>query len=102
MLFRSEEAQGIRHHQGEEALHRPAQDQAGGDAQPQGKAHREFATKTKKLGTKQRAQARKEFKKKVDTRYRELVTRFPPARGLRDLATVLQLIKKIENVRMAQ
>ena len=63
---------------------------------------REFATKTKKLGTKQRAQARKEFKKKVDTRYRELVTRFPPARGLRDLATVLQLIRKIENVRMAQ
>ena len=56
----------------------------------------------KKLKKKQRNQARKEFKKKVDTRYRELVTRFPPARGLRDLATVLQLIKKIENVRMAQ
>ena len=28
---------------------------------------REFATKTKKLGKKQRAQARKEFKKKVDS-----------------------------------
>ena len=50
---------------------------------------REFATKTKKLGTKQRAQARKEFKAKADARYKELATKFPPARGLRDLATVL-------------
>ena len=63
---------------------------------------REFATKTKKLGKKQRAQARKEFKKKVDSHYKAIVTKFPPSRGLRDLATVLQLIKKLESVRMAQ
>ena len=62
---------------------------------------REFATKTKKMDKKQRTQARKEFKKKVDGRYRELVAKFPPARGMRDLATVLQLIKKLESVRMA-
>ena len=63
---------------------------------------REFATKTKKLGKKERTQARKEFKSKADARYKEMATKFPPARGLRDLATVLQLIKKLEAVRMAQ
>jgi hypothetical protein len=30
------------------------------------------------------------------------VAKFPPARGLRDLRTVLELIKKLESVRMAQ
>ena len=63
---------------------------------------REFAAKTKKLGKKQRSQARKEFKKKVDGHYKSIVTKFPPSRGLRDLSTVLQLIKKLESVRMAQ
>ena len=63
---------------------------------------REFANKTKKLDKKKRAQARKEFKAKVDARYKDLVTKFPPSRGLRDLATVLQLIKKLEGVRMAR
>ena len=63
---------------------------------------REFATKTKKLKKKQRNQARKEFKAKADARYKEMAGKFPPARGLRDLATVLQLIKKLEAVRMAQ
>ena len=63
---------------------------------------REFATKTKKLPKKQRAQARKEFKEKADARYRAIVAKFPPARGLRDLRTVLELIKKLESVRMAQ
>ena len=63
---------------------------------------REFATKTKKLKKKQRTQARKEFKTKADARYKEMAAKFPPARGLRDLATVLQLIKKLEAVRMAK
>ena len=63
---------------------------------------REFATKTKKLPKGKRAQARKEFKEKADARYRAIVAKFPPARGLRDLRTVLELIKKLESVRMAQ
>ena len=63
---------------------------------------REFAAKTKKLGKKERTQARKEFKAKADARYKEMAAKFPPARGLRDLATVLQLIKKLEAVRMAK
>ena len=63
---------------------------------------REFATKTKKLPKKERTQARKEFKKKADAKYKEVVSKFPTARGLRDLRTVLDLIKKLEAVRMAQ
>ena len=63
---------------------------------------REFATKTKKLAKKQRNQARKEFKARADARHKEMAAKFPPARGLSDLATVLQLIKKLEAVRMAQ
>ena len=63
---------------------------------------REFAARTKKMPATQRKQARKAFKDKVDGRYREMAGKFPPARGLRDLATVLQLIKKLEAVRMAQ
>ena len=54
------------------------------------------------LGWWPAAQARKEFKAKADARYKEMAAKFPPARGLRDLATVLQLIKKLEAVRMAQ
>ena len=53
------------------------------------------------MPAKQRAQARKEFKAKVDARYREITTKFPPARGMKDMQTVLQLIKKLEAVRMA-
>ena len=63
---------------------------------------REFAAKTKKLPKKQRAQARKEFKQKASAKYKEVVSKFPPARGMRDLHTVLALIKKLEGVRMAQ
>ena len=62
---------------------------------------REFKVKTKKMPAKQRTQARKEFKSKADARYKEITTRFPPARGMKDIQSVLQLIKKLEGVRMA-
>ena len=62
---------------------------------------REFKVKTKKMPAKQRAQARKEFKSKADAKYKEVTTKFPVARGLKDMQTVLQLIKKLEAVRMA-
>ena len=62
---------------------------------------REFAARTKKMPATQRKQARKAFKDKVDGRYREMAGKFPPARGLKDLPSVLQLISKLETVRMA-
>ena len=62
---------------------------------------REFAARTKKMPAAQRKQARKAFKEKVDGRYREMAGKFPPARGLKDLASVLQLIAKLDTVRMA-
>ena len=63
---------------------------------------REFAARTKKMPKKQRDDARKEFKSKANARYREMVAKFPPARGLRDLQSVLGLISKLETVRMAR
>ena len=62
---------------------------------------REFAARTKKMPAAQRKQARKAFKEKVDGRYREMAGKFPPARGLKDLPSVLQLIAKLDTVRMA-
>ena len=61
---------------------------------------REHKAKTKKMPAAQRTKARKEFKKKVDTQYKEVTKRFPVARGLKDLQTVRSLIEKIERVRL--
>ena len=61
---------------------------------------REHKAKTKKMPASQRTKARKEFKKKVDSQYREVTKRFPVARGLKDLQTVRSLIDKIERVRL--
>ena len=63
---------------------------------------REFAARTKKMPKKKRDQARREYKAKADGRYKEMVTKFPPARGLRDMQSVLGLIAKLDTVRMAQ
>ena len=61
---------------------------------------REHNAKTKKLPKDQRAKARKAFKEKVNTQYKEVTKRFPTARGLKDLKTVQGLIDKIERVRL--
>ena len=49
-----------------------------------------------------RDEARKAYAAKANARYREMSTKFPPARGLKDLQSVLQLIAKLDTVRMAQ
>ena len=54
------------------------------------------------LDTKQqRDKQRREFKAKVGAQYKEVSKRFPPARGLKDLKTVRDLISRIERIRMA-
>ena len=63
---------------------------------------REFAARTKKMPKKNRDEARKAYAAKANARYREMATKFPPARGLKDLQSVLQLIAKLDTVRMAQ
>ena len=45
--------------------------------------------------------ARREFKKRVEAQFKEVSKKFPPARGLRDVQTVRDLISKLERVRMA-
>ena len=62
---------------------------------------REFNTKTKQMPKAERDKRRREFKAKVNAQYKEVSKRFPPARGLKDLKTVRDLISRIERVRMA-
>ena len=62
---------------------------------------REHNQKTKKMPKSERAKARKEFKAKVSAQYKEATKRFPPARGLKDLGTVRDLLAKLGTVRMA-
>ena len=62
---------------------------------------REFNTKTKQMPKAERDKRRREFKAKVNAQYKEVSKRFPPARGLKDLKTVRDLIARIERVRMA-
>ena len=61
---------------------------------------REHATRTKKLPKAQRDKQRREFKQKVQQQYKEVVKRFPPARGINDLQTIRKLIEKIDRVRL--
>ena len=62
---------------------------------------REHKAKTKSLPKAERDKQRREFKAKVGAQYKEVSKRFPPARGLKDLKTVRDLISRIERVRMA-
>ena len=61
---------------------------------------REHAAKTKKLPKAERSKQRAEFKKKVNTQFKEVTKRFPTARGLKDVKTVRDLIQKLERVRL--
>ena len=43
-----------------------------------------------------------EFKKKVESQFREMQTRFPTARGLKSVATIRELIRKLQSLRTAK
>ena len=62
---------------------------------------REHNTKTKKLPKKERDAARREFKQKVNSQYKEQVKKYPPARGMKDVGTVLKLIKRVSGARFS-
>jgi transposase len=63
---------------------------------------REFAARTKKLPASERDKQRREFKKKVESQFREMQTRFPTARGLKSVATIRELIRKLQSLRTAK
>ena len=63
---------------------------------------REFAAKTKKMPKAERDKQRREFKKKVESQFREMQTRFPTARGLKSVATIRELIRKLQSLRTAK
>ena len=62
---------------------------------------REHKAKTKKMSKAGRDKSRREFKQKVESQFKEVSKRFPPARGLKDVKTVRELIDKLKRVRMA-
>ena len=50
---------------------------------------------------KERDAARREVRKKVDGQYKEQVKKYPPARGMKDVGTVLKLIKRVQGARFS-
>ena len=63
---------------------------------------REFNTKTKKMNKADRTKARREFKKKVEAQFKEMQQRFPTARGLKSVAAIRELIRKIDAIKTAK
>ena len=47
----------------------------------------------------QRDKQRREFKKKVEAQYKEVTTKFPTARGMKSVATIRELIRKLEGIK---
>ena len=63
---------------------------------------REFNTKTKTLPKDQRQKQRREYKKKVNAQFKEMQTRFPNARGLKSIAVIRELIRKLDAFKTAK
>ena len=63
---------------------------------------RQFNTKTKKMPKAERDKARREFKKRVNAQFKEAQQRFPTARGLKTVAALRELIRKLDAFRPAK
>ena len=63
---------------------------------------REFAAKTKKLPKAERQKQRREYRKRVESQFREMQTRFPTARGLKSVGVIRELIRKISAFKSAK
>ena len=63
---------------------------------------REFNTRTKKMPKAERDKARREFKKRVNAQFKEAQQRFPTARGLKTVAALRELIRKLDAFRPAK
>ena len=50
----------------------------------------------------ERDKARREFKKKVNAQFKEAQQQFPTARGLKTVAAIRELIRKLEAFRPAK
>ena len=63
---------------------------------------REFNAKTKKLPKADRDKQRREYKKRVEAQFKEAQQRFPTARGLKSVAGIRDLIRKIDAFKAAK
>ena len=62
----------------------------------------EFNQKTKKMPKDQRDKARREYKKKVEAQFKEAQQQFPTARGLKSVAAIRELIRKLDAFKPAK
>jgi len=60
---------------------------------------REFNSKTKKMPAAERKRRRSEFKKNVNAQFKNIVSKFPTARGITSVAQLQRLIKQAESIR---
>ena len=63
---------------------------------------REFNQKTKRMEKKERDKARREYKKKVEAQFKEAQQQFPTARGLKSVAAIRELIRKLDAFKPAK
>ena len=63
---------------------------------------REFEARTKKMKKAERDKARREFKKKVNSQFKEAQQQFPTARGLKSVSAIRELIRKLDAFKPAK
>ena len=63
---------------------------------------REFNTKTKKLSKGERDKQRRAYKKKVEAQFKEMQQQFPVARGLKSVAVLRELVRKLQAFKTAK
>ena len=63
---------------------------------------REFASKTKKLPKAERQKQRRAYKKKVEAQFKEMQQQFPVARGLKSVAVLRELVRKLQAFKTAK
>ena len=63
---------------------------------------REFNAKTKKLEKTERSKQRAAYKKKVEAQFKEMQQRFPTARGLKTVAVIRELLRKLSAFKSAK
>ena len=63
---------------------------------------REHKARTKKLPKAERQKQRRAFKKKVESQFKEMQQQFPVARGLKSVAVLRELVRKLQAFKTAK
>ena len=63
---------------------------------------REHNSRTKKLPKAERQKQRRAYKKKVEAQFKEMQQQFPVARGLKSVAVLRELVRKLQAFKTAK